>query len=483
MSLVLALVLGLPLSFIISRTRIRGRRFFEFWLLFPFFIPSYLFAIAWVVLALPQVGILNRLPGLGWINIYSFWGLVWVTCNAYFPVIVNTLSKSFSDMDSSLEEAARICGASPAKVFFSITLPCQFSTIIGAALVFLFITLSSFGIPAIIGNPAKLYVLTTQVFTYSKMGGLKGTDQAFVISLWLIAFALSLTFLGRKLKDKHSVPLMTGKATRPSLVDLGKWEIPSQLYLCGLLFFFILLPLGSLILSSFFSVAGSLQLSNLSFRNYEYLFQLQEARTAILNSLTLSFLGGITCCGLGLAIVFFSHRSSHRGRFWIEKISTLPFSIPGTVLALSFIVSYGTGWGVKEIGLLGTPFLIFLAYVSKDLAIAVQTLGPALNQIDKSLEEAGRIFGASPFRIMDRILFPILFPTLKNVFFLCALPMFSELTMSVLLFGPGTETLGTLIFQLQDYASPLAACAMASLLIISLGSGMLISRYFLKGTK
>ncbi|NBT58470.1 iron ABC transporter permease, partial [bacterium] len=310
MSLVLALVLGLPLSFIISRTRIRGRRFFEFWLLFPFFIPSYLFAIAWVVLALPQVGILNRLPGLGWINIYSFWGLVWVTCNAYFPVIVNTLSKSFSDMDSSLEEAARICGASPAKVFFSITLPCQFSTIIGAALVFLFITLSSFGIPAIIGNPAKLYVLTTQVFTYSKMGGLKGTDQAFVISLWLIAFALSLTFLGRKLKDKHSVPLMTGKATRPSLVDLGKWEIPSQLYLCGLLFFFILLPLGSLILSSFFSVAGSLQLSNLSFRNYEYLFQLQEARTAILNSLTLSFLGGITCCGLGLAIVFFSHRSS-----------------------------------------------------------------------------------------------------------------------------------------------------------------------------
>lgn len=477
-SLFFALLIGIPVSYLISRTNIRGKSFFEFWLLFPFFVPSYLFAIAWVVLALPQVGILNRVMGRDWLNIYSFWGLVWVTCNAYFPVIVNTLSKSFSSMDSSLEEAARICGATPSRVFFKITLPCQNANMIGAGLVFLFITLSSFGIPAIVGNPAKLYVLTTQIFTYSKMGGMNGINQAFVISFWLIGFSLFLTSLGRKLKQKHSVALTLGKMSRTSLMDLGKWRFPCEGFLLCLLICFIALPIGAIILSSFFSVAGNLSRSNLSFQHYRYLFQLQEARNAITNSLTLAFLGGITCCGLGLLITYFSHRSAFWGKATIEKISSLPFSIPGTVIALAFLVSFGSGWGIKEISLLGTPFLIYLTYVAKDLAIAVQTLGPALNQIDKNLEEAGRVFGAPPLGVVDRILFPILFPTLKSVFFLCALPMLSELTMSVLLFGPGTETLGTLIFQLQDYASPLAACALATLLIFFLGSGMLIGRFF-----
>lgn len=477
-SLFFAMLIGVPVSYLISRTNIRGRGFFGFWLLFPFFIPSYLFAIAWVVLALPQVGILNRFFGKDWLNIYSFWGLVWVTCNAYFPVIVNTLSKSFSSMDSSLEEAARICGASPGRVFLKITLPCQTANMIGAGLVFLFITLSSFGIPAIIGNPAKLYVLTTQIFTFSKMGGIGGIDQAFVISLWLIGFSFFLTSLGRKLKQKHAVALTLGKMNRAAVMDLGNWRLPCQGFLLGLLFFFIVLPVGAIILSSFFSVAGNLSWSNLSLQHYRYLFQLQETRNAVINSLSLAFLGGITCCGLGLLITYFSHRSSFVGRATIEKISSLPFSIPGTVIALAFLVSFGSGWGIKEISLLGSPFLICLTYIAKDLAIAVQTLGPALNQIDKNLEEAGRVFGATTMGVVDRILFPILFPTLKSVFFLCALPMLSELTMSVLLFGPGTETLGTLIFQLQDYASPLAACALATLLIVFLGSGMLIGRYF-----
>ena len=480
-SLFLALLIGVPVSYLISRTNIGGKSFFGFWLLFPFFVPSYLFAIAWVVLALPQVGILNRLLGKDWLNIYSFWGLVWVTCNAYFPVIVNTLSKSFASMDSSLEEAARICGASPGRVFFKITLPCQTSSMIGAGLVFLFITLSSFGIPAIVGNPAKLYVLTTQIFTYSKMGGITGIDQAFVVSLWLIVFSLFLTTIGRKLKQKHAVALTLGKMTKHSLMDLGKWRFLCQGFLLCLFLFFIVLPLGAIILSSFFSVAGTLSWSNLSLQHYRYLFQLQETRNAVTNSLSLAFLGGITCCALGLLITYFSHRSIFGGKATIEKVSSLPFSIPGTVIALAFLVSFGSGWGIKEISLLGTPFLIFLTYIAKDLAIAVQTLGPALNQIDKNLEEAGRVFGATTLGVVDRILFPILFPALKSVFFLCALPMLSELTMSVLLSGPGTETLGTLIFQLQDYASPLAACALASLLVVFLGSGMFIGRYFSRG--
>lgn len=476
-SLFFALLLGLPVSYLITRTNIKGRSFFQTWLLFPYFIPSFLFAISWVVLALPQVGLLNRLAGRDWISIYTFSSLVFVTCNAFFPIIVTSLSKGLTSMDPSLEEAARVCGGSPWKVFFKITLPCQIPVIVGASILFLLLTLSSFGIPAILGNPSKLFVLTTQIYTYSKMGGLDGANKGFVISLWLIAFALTLTTVGTWLNRKYQVKLTTGKASRPSLMSLGKWRTPCFVLLAGLFLIFVFLPIGALFLSSFLKVAGVLELDNFGFHNYRYLFQMNETAMAFGNSFGLAFLGGLSCCALGFLVSYFASRAPGKSARFLEATATLPFSMPGTVIALALIVSFGTGWGWSSISLMGTPLLLLLAYVSKDLAIAVQSIIPVMGQIDKSLEEAGRVSGAGPFEVTNRILFPLVFPTLQGVFLLSALPMLSELTMSVLLFGPGTETLGTLIFQLQDYSNPLAACALASLVVIVLSIGMFFSRW------
>lgn len=459
LSLVLALALGAPASYLITRTNISGKSFLRFWILFPFFIPSYLFAIAWVVLALPRVGVLNRLAGMEWISIYSLGGLVWVTCNAFFPLIITTFSKAFSQMDPSLEESARISGASPLKVFFKITLPCHIPTLIGASTIFILVALSSFGIPAIIGNPAKLYVLTTQIYTLAKMGGVGGADQGFVISLWLIGFAGLFTGLGRFFSQRTQVSLIVGKASRTSEIHLGRWKIPAQLFLYSLLFVFIVIPMGALFLNSFLQVPGDFKWSNLTLSNYRYLISLQETTTAIGNSLSLALLGSFICCLLGFFLVAFEFR-------FLEKLASLPFSIPGTIIALSFIVALGK-WT-------DPVFLMLFAYVAKDLAIAIQNLGPSIGMIDKSILEAGRIYGASPLKVLDRILFPLVSPAMAGVFLLCFLPMLSELTMSVLLYGPGSETVGTLIFQLQDYANPLAACALATVLVLVLGSGMFL---------
>jgi iron(III) transport system permease protein len=481
-ALFLALLIGLPVSYLIARTNIPGRAFFQTWLLFPYFIPSFLFAISWVVLALPQVGLLNRLAGKDWISIYTFGGLVFVTCNAFFPIIVTSVSKGLASMDPSLEEAARICGGTPRKVFFKITLPCQIPVIVGASILFFLLTLSSFGIPAILGNPSKLFVLTTQIYTFSKMGGLDGVNKGFVVSLWLMAFAVALTTVGSWLNRKYQVKLTTGKASRPSLMSLGKWRIPCFVLLTILFLLFVFLPLGALFLSSFLKVAGVLRLDNFGFHNYHYLFQMNETVTAFGNSFGLAFLGGLSCCGLGFLVSYFATRAPGRSPRLLENAATLPFSMPGTVIALALIVSFGTGWGWGELSLMGTPLLLLIAYVSKDLAIAVQSIIPAMGQIDKSLEEAGRVSGASSFEVTNRILFPLVFPSLQGVFLLSALPMISELTMSVLLFGPGTETLGTLIFQLQDYSNPLAACALASVVVVVLGIGMFFSRWLSRST-
>ena len=472
-SLFFSLFLAIPLSYLLSRTNIPWKRPLLLVLGFPFVIPSYLFAIAWVVLALPKVGLLNRVFDDLNFNIYSFSGLVWVTCNAFLPLLTNSLSKSFDSMDPSLEEAARISGAGPFRTFLKITIPCLFPSILGTSLVFFFTVLSSFGIPAIIGNPAKLFVLTTQIFTVSKMGGLKGAEEGFVISLWLILIALLLGGVGRFLRQKYQVSLVGGKASRHSLVDLGFLKWP--LFGVGIsgVFLLVFLPLGALFISSLMKIPGELSWSNFSFENYLYLFRMKEGPVALINSVTLAVLGSLTCCGIGFFVAYFSQRSQIKSASILERAASIPFSIPGTVVGLAFIVSFGTGWGFQKLSFLGTPFILFVAYVAKDLAIAINHLIPALGQIDKSLDESARISGAGELAVIDKILFPLSFPALQVVFGLCALPMLTELTMSVLLYGPGTETLGTLIFQLQDYSNPQAACALASLLVVGLALVML----------
>jgi iron(III) transport system permease protein len=286
-SLVLALALGAPTSYLLTRTNLPGKSFFKPCFLFPFFMPSYLFAIAWTTLALPKVGIINRLLNIDWLNVYSLPGLIAVTTNAFFPIIVTALSKGFQTMDPSLEEAARVCGAKPITVFFRVTLPCQISSIIGASITFLLIVASSFGIPAILGTPAHLFVLTTDIYTHAKMGGITGADQGFIISLWLILLSIVLSSLGQYFRSRWAVPLVSGKSSRESVVDLGKWGVICQAALLALIAIMIIIPLLSLIISSFLRVAGDLHWSNFTMDNYAYIFSLREGTTALFNSLSL----------------------------------------------------------------------------------------------------------------------------------------------------------------------------------------------------
>jgi len=465
-SLIISLSFALPLSYVLARTDLWGKNYFRSLLIFPYFIPSYLFAIAWITLTLPEVGLLNKILGFTLFNCYSFWGLVGVTTNAFFPILVIPLLKNFAEMDPSLEEAGRCSGASPRMVFFKITLPCLRAPLIGCSILFLFVVLSSFGIPALLGNPAKLYVLTTKIFTVTKMGGLDGAEQGFIIALWLILFSILILWFGRFLKNRFQVSLTTGKVARFSVIRLGHWQVPVFLSLFILMIFLVFLPLGSLFFTSVSEVAGSFELNKLTFKHYRYLLHLKEAKEALLNSVSLALMAGSTCCFLGFLIVYFSHRTSVLGAVFLERLASLPFSIPGTILALGFLVTFSSS--------LSAPFLLFFAYLAKDLAIAIQQLGPALNQIDKSLEEAASVCGAKRSKIINLILYPLLWPHIQSVFLLCALPMLSELTMSVLLYGPQSETIGTLIFQLQDYSNPLAACALASVIVVSIALVMFI---------
>lgn len=467
-SLLLALVIAIPSSWILCRTDLPGRVYFRRILLFPYLIPPYLLAIAWISLAVKDIGFLNRLTDVSYFNIYSFSGLVWVFATAYLPILLAPLCTAMDAMDPSLEEAARICGARPWKVFLSISLPCAAPVIAASSILFALDIMSAFGIPALVGNPGRVFVLTTKIYSTAKMGGLNGTNEAFLISLWLLLFTGFFLLLNEWVRKRYAARLTSGKAPRQSVLPLGRYRVPMALVFSALVGVIVVMPIAAVILNSFLRIAGDLRLSNLSLENYHYLFQMPELLRALGNSLYLSFITAIICVMLGFLIAYFKDRTLIPGRTFLNRIATVPFAIPGTVIALALIVSFGAGWGNPDIAILGSSVLLLLAYVLKYLALSVQSLTPAIARIDSSLDEAAYISGANVWRMLKSILVPLMAPMLISIFCLTMLPVFSELTMSVLLYGPGIETVGTLLFQLQDYANPLAACSLASLMIVTL---------------
>ena len=140
------------------------------------------------------------------------------------------------------------------------------------------------------------------------------------------------------------------------------------------------------------------------------------------------------------------------GRNIASVLMSVPFTIPGTVVSLAVILSFSRGYFGFGPSPYNTLWIILIAYIIKYMSLGVKTVGDGYQQINASLEEAARISGANWWQVMITIYWPLLKSSLIASLFLIFMPVVSELTMTVLLTGPGLETLGPLIFQFQEYS-------------------------------
>lgn len=462
--------IALFLSWILARTNIPFVDRLRTWLCLPYAIPPYIGAIAWIALANPSTGILTKIFGKLAPNIYSFQGLVWtLTCFMYTFVLLTCLS-FLENMDSSLEEAAQISGASKWRIYWDITLPLLRPALFsGLGLTFL-ATAASFGVPALIGTPARIYLLTTQIYTYQKMGTLTGPFQASAISIILLVFAFIILSTNSYLMRSKKFAIVSGKSSRLSRIDLGRWKWPLFLLVCLFLFLVFFLPLLGLFVSAFSKVQGQFSWQNLSFDTWKMvLFNTNETARSFSNSFILA-LGSATFASLfGLFIAYIQIKTKLPGRSLLDTLATLPYSAPGPVVALALILTFGPSFFGLPFSLYGTMGILFLAYIVKYLSFSVKTNSDALAQVHDSLAEASRVSGASWGQTMRYIWLPLLRTSMMASWFLIFLPVFSELTMTLLLTAPGLETVGTLIFQMQEYGDVSGSGAsVLALLVVAL---------------
>lgn len=462
-------ILGCVFSWLLSRTDIPGGRYLRSLLSVPYAIPCYLLGMAWIVLGNPTVGFFKDfLPAQG---SYGFWGVALVETSVAFTFVYLEMKAGFDRLDPALEEASRMSGATPLETFFRVSFPLLWPSMVnGMALSFLYM-FSSFGVPALLGLPVKQHTLTTLIYSQFKLGGMNGLKSGLMLSAFLLAIAFVILFLSRqllKIQKAREAALSGAKSSRPSLVNLGAFGAP----LSGAIWIFfvvtVVLPWLALGFSALAPVSGNYDPADWTLKNLHYVFSLSEFHEALINSALLSVAVATTVVMIGFILGYFSVRKKSRRASFLIGLTSYPFATPGSVIAILLI--FVSVWFSRTLDSVGLSFdsIIFwiaLAYGMKYSAIGARMMQTAYRQVHPALEEAARISGAELVPLLQKIWFPLLKKTFFAAWLLSFLPMLTELTMSVLLTGPGAATLGTVLFQLQEYADQPSAAALAWMLL------------------
>lgn len=465
-----ALVIGTVSGFFLSRTNLPFKTRLKSVLLYPYIVPPFITAIGWVVLANPKVGVLTAwFPG---IDIYTMTGLIFVETLYWYTYVLLNVMNVLENIDGSLEESARMCGASPAWIFRTVTLPLLTPTLVGSGMIVFLCTVSSFGVPAIIGNPGKVYVLTTTIISFIRSAEL---DAAMTLSLPIVVLAFVLIYFSELFFGKKAYATLSGKHNRKLEINLRVWRWPLFAAFLGFAFIAIVLPCGTIFLNSllphygkwdvFYDTTG-LNGAGLAFiwayfkrlfANYVTVLSGAVYLESIKNSFVLAFGGSLLLCVLSFFIAYFKEKTRFPFAKFLNALVTLPYATPGTVLALAIYS-----------GLIGYDpmLLLILAYVAKYLCHGVKVMVPAIANVDKSLEEAALMCGAKWGRVLASVWFPLLKGTISTCIFLMAAPLFSELTMSVLLADDTFPTIGQKLFKLQEYENPTHALVLSVVILV-----------------
>jgi len=486
LSMVFGVLIAFPLAWLVTRTNLYGRGFFRTLFLLTYMVPPYVGAMAWMRLLNPKVGtvnvVLKNLFGLSEapFNIYTVGGMVWVLTTFYYPFAFILLCRALERMDPSLEEAARISGASPVKTLFTVTLPMMLPSIGSSAIMVFVAAASCYGIPSIIGAPGKLYTITTRISEYVATGTSQGLADATVLSVFLMVLSLVLLLLSNLLMGKKNRITISGKSMRPNIVDLRKWRIPLTILTSIFAIVIIVIPFLSVIATSFTQNMGKSVFAegNLTVRFWQNVFTRSTILKSALNSLITATLAATLGMIICIIMAYLLKRTNMRGRKIPDFLISFGSGTPSVVIALALIMTMSGRFGLN---LYNTMAILVIAYMIKYMMMGMQSTISGFSQIGPVLEEAAAVSGAGWLRRMKDVVIPMLLPSIVAGWFIIFIPSFYELTMSNLLYSEKTMTLGVELFRYQMNSSQQTAAALACCILLLVLILNLVMRKLTKG--
>ncbi len=452
--------IGVAIAFVISwlliRMDIPGRRTIEYALWFAFFLPSLPLAVGWILLLDPNYGLVNTaLQQIGLstgpvFSIYTVIGIMWVHLTlTVIPINVILLSPALRQIDASFEEAAMTSGAAHPRTVWRITLPLLLPAALTALIVGFIKSLEAFEIEQLLGTPNGINVFATTVYDYVHFDPPQ-FPQAMALSTFFLVILLGVTLVYRlAMRGGEGHATITGKTSRTRGKIRPKWRY----FASGVIFLYILggiaLPIAILILGTFTKLFGFFFMENpWTAGHWREVFTEPAFRAALANSFSVALaaaaLGAVLYALLAWCIV----RTRLWGRRILDVVIWLPWAIPGILLGLSVLTFILNVPGLSV--LQGTLAALVLVLLIKEVPLGVQMLKTAIAQIAPELEEAASTSGAGFGMAFRRVIIPLIAPMLGSVFILTFVAAFRDISATILLVGPNTQTMAVMMIQLAE---------------------------------
>ena len=454
-SVFITLLIAVPLVWILMRTDIPFKKTIYVLLTIGILIPVFLRTIAWILLLSPRIGLVNK-----WLqelfalseppfNLYSLTGMAFVQGVSFVPGAFFMLAAAYRSMDPSLEEAAYTSGVGKLKTFLKINIPITWPAIAGV-MVYLFMTaIAVFEVPAIIGLPARIHVLSSLIFTSTTPStGLPDYGMAGAYGAIMLLLGLLLAFLYvRLVKQGKKYTVITGRGYRPREIALGKWKWAAF----GFVFFYlsieVFIPFAVLLWASllpYLQLPSAEALASLTFKHYIEMPNHVGPRPFI-NTLILMFAVPSITMILSVLVSWIVIRTQVSFRGFLDTLVFIPHAVPGILMAVGLAYM---GLAYRDyFPLYGTVAIIVLAHTINWIAYGTRTTTRVMIQVHRELEEAGRVSGASAPRVLGKIVLPLVAAGVLNSWIWIGMLSYREVTMSLTLLTRSNVVISTVVWQ------------------------------------
>ncbi|WP_296036433.1 iron ABC transporter permease [uncultured Agrobacterium sp.] len=468
--MLISLAIGGVFALALTLCNIRGKSILSFLFMLPMMIPPQVTALSWIGMSGPSSTLLKAIgmaPALGSAQpLYSIFGISLLLGVQHAPLVYLSLRSGLLALPQDGIEAAKLSGASSWQVLKDIILPLSMPGLIAGAAIAFVSGVGNFGIPAILGIPASIFTLPTLIYSrFSSFGSSTFGDIAMLSGMIAIISVLGLAIQERAMKGRdYRIIGLSGKA---ATFQLAGWRLIVEALLWLAILIILVAPLAALVASSLAPAYGvPLTLKTATIHAYEeILFRQSVTRTAFVNSLFLATATSLCLLLVTVLTAYFLVMGKSRFMFLLSALVDIPYALPGVVISVSYVLLFAAPIPLVGITLYGTLWIILLAYFSSFFAVSLKPMVSAFTQFDPVLEEAARLSGAGFWRRMKDIILPLVGPAAGASVILVFLIACNELTVSALLWSAGTQTLGVVIYNLDDSGSFDLASALSVLVV------------------
>ncbi|MGH7824647.1 MAG: ABC transporter permease [Candidatus Binatia bacterium] len=476
----ITVLIAVLFAWLLERTDMPLRNLCWTLLLIPLAMPGLLFSMAYVLLFMPQSGIINVFLrdffgrfGLeiaeGPINIYSLGGMIFLDGMRGVTTVFLLIAGAFRMMDPAFEEASSAAGAKSWTTVRRVTLPVLRPALFAAILYEFTSSMESFEAPLVVGLPGRVFVYSTMIYISARDAVPNyGLGAAFAASYFVIALLLVYFYQRATLRQTERFATITGKGYRPRVLPLGRWRYPALALFCLYFTLAVALPLAVLIWTSLLPVyqPPSLEvLSQLTGTHYRSLFAGPGMLRTAWNTVVITLFTATATVALAFAVSWLVVRTRIKGRFAVDGLTFASHAVPGIVVALSFIFLYLQP-PFRSLGLYGTVWLVSLALITQYIAFATRTTNAAVMQIHKELEEAGAVSGANAVRVAWQITFPLIRPACVAAWIWIAAHAIRAFSIPLMLASRDSWPVSVMLWHLWDEEQNLPAAAALGVVLI-----------------